>query len=76
MNPAGGQRVAATFPSSMTFVQMNVTSKEDWKNLVAKAVDEHGKVDVLVNNAGTSYKNKVCFLFLFLPKWKRGFREG
>jgi len=58
MNPVSGQRVAAIFPASMTFVQMDVTSKEDWKSLVAKAVEEHGRVDVLVNNAGTSYKNK------------------
>ncbi|MCH8827545.1 MAG: glucose 1-dehydrogenase [Chloroflexi bacterium] len=34
------------------FVKLNVTSSDDWKNAVSKAVDTFGKLDVLINNAG------------------------
>ena len=30
----------------------NVTSEEEWKNIIQEAVSRYGKVDVLVNNAG------------------------
>ncbi|RDW72144.1 hypothetical protein BP5796_08178 [Coleophoma crateriformis] len=58
MNPTGGQRVAAKFPSTMNFVETNVTKEEDWKVLIEKTIQEFGGVDILVNNAGTSYPNK------------------
>ena len=38
---------------------MNVTRAADWQSAVEKAVQTWGHVDVLVNNAGTSYENKV-----------------
>lgn len=39
-------------------VTANVTSAEDWAKIVDTAVSKFGGLDVLVNNAGTSYKNK------------------
>lgn len=33
-------------------VQVNVTKKEDLENLVNKTIQEFGKIDVLINNAG------------------------
>ena len=33
-------------------VQHDVSSEEDWKNVVEKALEKFGKLDVLVNNAG------------------------
>ncbi|GIP22582.1 hypothetical protein J22TS3_28570 [Paenibacillus sp. J22TS3] len=33
-------------------VKHNVASEEDWKNVVAQAVEHFGRVNVLVNNAG------------------------
>jgi len=36
----------------------NVTSESDWKRIVDVAKDKFGGVDILINNAGTSYKNK------------------
>jgi len=33
-------------------VKHDVTSKEDWDEVVAKAVEAYGKIDILVNNAG------------------------
>lgn len=39
-------------------VTANVTSESDWKKVVDLAKDKFGGVDILINNAGTSYKNK------------------
>jgi len=58
LNPAGGQRVASTTPSSIHFVEANVTSEKDWEKLVKETVAKFGRVDILVNNAGTSYRSK------------------
>lgn len=48
------------------FEQMDVTKAADWKRIVEKAVSLFGKLDVLVNNAGTTYRNKV-FHFIDYP---------
>jgi len=61
INDEGGRRVASTLPSSMTFHHANVAKEEDWKSLMAMAHEKYGHVDILINNAGTSYKNKVRF---------------
>jgi len=58
MDPVGGERVAAYHPKSMHFIQMNVTSEEDWERCIENTVGLWGRLDILVNNAGTSYKNK------------------
>lgn len=59
LNSEGGTRIAASNPDSMHFVQMNVAKAEDWERCLKEAVEKFGRVDVLVNNAGTSYRNKV-----------------
>lgn len=58
INVKGGERVAATNPSHISFVQADVTSVPDWDNLVSGTISKYGRLDILVNNAGTSYKNK------------------
>ena len=35
-------------------IQCHVAKKEDRINLVEKVIKEHGKIDVLINNAGTN----------------------
>ena len=35
-----------------TFLRHDVTSEEEWAGVVARVLDEQGRVDVLVNNAG------------------------
>lgn len=42
----------------MAFHKMDVTKAADWKSAVDAAIQKFGKCDVLVNNAGTSYRNK------------------
>jgi NAD(P)-dependent dehydrogenase (short-subunit alcohol dehydrogenase family) len=59
MDPIGGQRVASVHPHTMTFIKMNVTNEEDWENVLENTLSKWGRVDICVNNAGTSYKNKV-----------------
>ncbi len=39
-------------PSSARYVHLDVTSDEDWRSAVAFTVAEHGRLDVLFNNAG------------------------
>ncbi|KAI9896094.1 hypothetical protein N3K66_008994 [Trichothecium roseum] len=52
-----GEALAST-SESMAFCRADVTRAEDWRGAVGRAVELWGRVDVLVNNAGTSYVNK------------------
>ena len=36
------------------FVKLDVTSDEDWQNAIKATLDAYGRLDVMVNNAGTS----------------------
>lgn len=60
INENGGRRVANEVPDSMSFLKTNVASEEDWHNLMEITESRYGRIDCLVNNAGTSYRNKVC----------------
>ena len=44
--------------SKVTFVKMDVTQADQWKSVVADVVAEHGRIDILINNAA------VCELSL------------
>lgn len=41
------------------FVRLDVTVEEGWRNAVKQTVDEFGKLDILVNDAGISQMEKV-----------------
>ncbi|PLB51964.1 oxidoreductase [Aspergillus steynii IBT 23096] len=58
INADGGQKVAAQDPDHLLFQATDVTSAEDWKAVVDTAFEKFGRLDVLVNNAGTTYRNK------------------
>jgi len=45
-NPAGA------YPASVTGVLLDVASEADWHSVVADILARHGRIDVLVNNAG------------------------
>ena len=40
------------------FVEHNVTKKEDWEKALELAKSKFGKLDIVVNNAGTTYKKQ------------------
>ena len=52
MNKTAGQEVARHLGEQASFSQLDVLEKDQWHSLVEKTVREHGKLDVLVNNAG------------------------
>ncbi|OAL34999.1 hypothetical protein AYO20_05714 [Fonsecaea nubica] len=59
MNEAGLQKAFASAAGShVATVTANVTSSGDWSKMVDIAVSKFGGLDIVINNAGTSYKNK------------------
>lgn len=61
IDAVGGERVASESPSCMLFVKMDVANEEDWERVLEVTMGKWGRVDVVVNNAGTSYRNKVRY---------------
>jgi NAD(P)-dependent dehydrogenase (short-subunit alcohol dehydrogenase family) len=61
INVDGGRQVAQSFSDQMIFQKTNVAREGDWYTLMKEATKAFGRVDCLVNNAGTTYKNKVSF---------------
>ena len=61
INEAGGQRVVAEIIAAggtATFFQADVTQSAEVKALVDEAVRLHGRLDVVVNNAGWTHRNR------------------
>src|ERR1700737_2878552 len=48
-----GKALADEIGDAARYVHLDVTQADDWDAAVATAVDEFGKLNVLVNNAGT-----------------------
>ena len=40
------------------FQEANVTKLDDWKAILKATLDAYGHIDIVVNNAGTTYMNK------------------
>ena len=60
-----GKRVASDIASkssggsgSCVFVEHNVTKREDWEKALDVAKSKFGKLDIVVNNAGTTYRKQ------------------
>jgi 3alpha(or 20beta)-hydroxysteroid dehydrogenase len=47
-----GKATADTIGDAATYVHHDVTQEADWTDVVAGVVADHGRIDVLVNNAG------------------------
>jgi 3(or 17)beta-hydroxysteroid dehydrogenase len=57
VDPAGQEVVAAI--AGAVFVEHDVTDEASWERAMATVLDVHGRLDVLVNNAGISYVRAV-----------------
>lgn len=62
---ANGQRVVEeigkkSYPGggSAVFIEFNVTQREDWEQGLELATSRFGKLDIVVNNAGTTYNKQ------------------
>ncbi|KAL3747960.1 hypothetical protein ACJRO7_016731 [Eucalyptus globulus] len=49
-------------PETASFVHCDVSSESDIKNAIATAVDKHGKLDIMVNNAAIGDPSKASIL--------------
>ncbi len=61
INEAGGARVAGAISSAggkAVFVRADVTRGQDWANLVGATQSAFGRLDIVVNNAGWTHRNK------------------
>lgn len=59
LNEEKGKAFAAELGENAIFVKQNVANEEDWKNVVAKAEETFGPVNVLVNNAGITMAKSI-----------------
>ncbi|MEN0587473.1 glucose 1-dehydrogenase [Kurthia gibsonii] len=59
LNEEKGNVFAAELGENAIFVKQNVANEEDWKNVVAKAEETFGPVNVLVNNAGITMAKSI-----------------
>jgi NAD(P)-dependent dehydrogenase (short-subunit alcohol dehydrogenase family) len=55
-----GSRVAKEL--GCEFHLSNVTKRDDWQALLQKILDTHGRLDIVINNAGGTYMNKARLL--------------
>jgi 3-oxoacyl-[acyl-carrier protein] reductase len=61
LNGPGAERVASEIAlggGRAIAVQGDVTKREDWQTLFDAAIEDFGSVQVVVNNAGTTHRNK------------------
>jgi 3(or 17)beta-hydroxysteroid dehydrogenase len=52
VDEAGGKRVAGEIGPAAQFIRQDVRDEGGWRDLIAAVMAEHGRLDVLVNNAG------------------------
>lgn len=63
------KKVTAVIDGDILCVNLDVTSEEQWKNVVAETKEKFGKIDILINNAGVSFHNTL--LDETLEGWNR-----
>ena len=66
INP-DGERIAAEFGAR--FVKLDVTDEQNWRAVVERVSAEHGRLDILLNNAGFSPHDTVEDFQL--DQWRR-----
>ncbi len=56
-NADGAREVAASIGSAAMAVTADVSRRADVEAMVAAAMDAHGRIDVMINNAGVTHRN-------------------
>lgn len=59
INAEKGQALAAELGSQALFIQHNVTSEDDWEQVIAATQAHFGTINVLVNNAGITQSKSI-----------------
>ncbi|NTS30534.1 3-oxoacyl-[acyl-carrier protein] reductase [Phyllobacterium sp. YR620] len=57
LNLKGAQKVAAAIGAKAIAVHADVTRKDEVESMVQAAADQFGRIDIMVNNAGFTYRN-------------------
>ncbi|TWH34089.1 MULTISPECIES: SDR family oxidoreductase [unclassified Aminobacter] len=57
LNAKGAERVAEEIGENAVWVQTDVSMKSEIDEMVAKAMDAFGRIDIMVNNAGFTHRN-------------------
>ncbi|CAL5871424.1 uncharacterized protein PFLUO_LOCUS5674 [Penicillium psychrofluorescens] len=73
INVEGGEKVAAQDPTNLIFYRTDVTQTADWEAVLDVTFSKFGRLDVLVNNAGTTYRNKPT-VEVTEDEWERVFK--
>ncbi|GAB7351700.1 hypothetical protein MBLNU459_g2293t1 [Dothideomycetes sp. NU459] len=74
LDEKGAHSVAKAMDSAnVKGIKMNVCEEADWKNVIETVVKEFGRLDIVVNNAGTTYRNKPT-QEVTDEEWERVFR--
>jgi 3-oxoacyl-[acyl-carrier protein] reductase len=58
INAKGGEAISTEIGAAAAFVQADVTKGADWAKMVQAAVSKFGKLDIVINNAGWTHRNK------------------
>lgn len=59
INQENGDKLLSQFKDkNVAFIKADVTSRDDWQRALDETISRWGKIDVVVNNAGTTYRNK------------------
>ncbi len=59
LNEEKGTALAEELGENAIFVKQNVTSEDDWKNVIKVTEEKFGPVNVLVNNAGITLADSI-----------------
>lgn len=69
LNEDAGKKVVQCQPDSLKFHRTDVSREDSWKSLVEATKASFGRIDCLVNNAGTTHSNQVRVLIPHDDSW-------